>query len=186
MRYLIAGLGNIGDEYANTRHNAGFIALDFIAEKENLIFESKRYCFVAKHRLKNRLLYFAKPATYMNNSGKAIRYWLNYLQIPISSLLVIVDDLALPSGTIRLRSKGGDGGHNGLSNIIENLGTDAFTRLRIGIGSEFSKGKQIDYVLGEWEKDELAAFKPKLPVIYEVVKNFVFEGVDRTMSKFNE
>ena len=186
MRYLVAGLGNAGEEYNNTRHNAGFFALDYISVRENLTFESARYCFISKHRFKNRLIYFIKPTTYMNNSGKAVRYWLNYLQLPLSSLLVVVDDIALPTGTIRLRPRGGDGGHNGLNNIIYYLGTEDFARLRIGIGDVFSKGRQVDYVLGEWEKEELEIFNPKLPVIYNAIINFALEGVEKTMSKFNE
>lgn len=186
MRYLIAGLGNADEEYTKTRHNAGFMVLDYISEKERLIFEPARYCFIVKHRIKNKLIYFIKPTTYMNNGGKAVRYWLNYLQLPIANLLVIVDDIALPTGKIRLKAKGSDGGHNGLNSIIYHLGTEEFARLRIGIGDEFSRGRQVDFVLGEWEDEELDIFKPKLPLIYKAVKNFVLEGVEKTMSKFNE
>lgn len=186
MKYLVAGLGNAGLEYAGSRHNAGFLALDYIAEKHNLVFETARYCFISRYKVKNRQICLIKPTTYMNLSGKAVRYWLRKLELTPDKLLVIVDDIALPPGMIRLRKKGSDGGHNGLLNIIYELQTEEFARLRIGIGNEFSKGRQVDYVLGEWESEELDVIKAKLPRIEELVSNFVLEGADRTMSKFNE
>lgn len=186
MKYLVAGLGNAGLEYANSRHNAGFLALDYIAEKHELVFDTARYCFKTQFRVKNRQITLIKPTTYMNLSGKAVRYWLRKLELTPDKLLVIVDDIALPLGMLRIRHKGSDGGHNGLLNIIYELQTEEFARLRIGIGNEFSKGRQVDYVLGDWEPAELDVIKAKLPRLDEAVSNFVLEGVERTMSKFNE
>lgn len=186
MKYLVAGLGNVGVEYANTRHNAGFLALDFIAQKHNLVFDPARLCFFSQYKVKNRHIYLIKPTTFMNLSGKAVKYWLKKLEIPTEQLLVLVDDIALPLGMIRIRQKGSDGGHNGLTDIIAELQTDEFARLRIGIGSEFSKGRQVDFVLGEWESAEMELIKTKLPKIADAVNNFALEGIHRTMSKFNE
>ncbi len=185
MKYLIVGLGNIGPEYQNTRHNIGFRVLDAFAKASNAVFEDMRYGAVATVKLKGRTLILLKPNTYMNLSGKAVRYWMQKEKIDLSNLLVVVDDLALPFGTIRLRSKGSDGGHNGLKSINQLLGTQAYTRLRFGIGDNFPKGRQVDYVLGEWSDGE----EERLPAMFkhcgEVIENFVFIGVDKSMSLFN-
>ena len=154
MKYLIVGLGNIGPEYQNTRHNIGFRVLDAFVKASNAVFEDMRYGAVATVKLKGRTLILLKPNTYMNLSGKAVSYWMQKEKIDLSNLFVVVDDLALPFGTIRLRSKGSDGGHNGLKSINQLLGTQAYTRLRFGIGDNFSKGRQVDYVLGEWSDGE--------------------------------
>lgn len=185
MRYLLAGLGNIGPEYHNTRHNIGFSILDRFAQKEGFVFEPSRYGDIGKKRIKNRVFFSIKPSTYMNNSGKAIRYWLNELKIPSENLLVVVDDLALPFGQIRLRSKGSDGGHNGLKSIIELVGSQDFNRLRFGIGDQFSKGRQVDYVLGEWDEDELKNLQNHIDRSLDAIKSFAFEGIGKAMTKFN-
>ena len=158
MKYLIVGLGNIGPEYQNTRHNIGFKVLDAFAKASNTVFEDMRYGAVATVKLKGRTLILLKPNTYMNLSGKAVSYWMQKEKIELSNLFVVVDDLALPFGTIRLRGKGSDGGHNGLKSINQLLGTQDYTRLRFGIGNEFPKGKQVDYVLGEWSSEEEERF----------------------------
>ena len=185
MKYLIVGLGNIGPEYQNTRHNIGFRVLDAFAKASNAVFEDMRYGAVATVKLKGRTLILLKPSTYMNLSGKAVSYWMQKEKIELSNLFVVVDDLALPFGTIRLRSKGSDGGHNGLKSINQLLGTQDYTRLRFGIGNDFPKGSQVDYVLGEWMDEE----EERLPAMFkhcgEVIENFVFIGVDKTMSLSN-
>lgn len=176
MKYLIVGLGNIGPEYQNTRHNIGFKVLDAFAKASNTVFEDMRYGAVATVKLKGRTLILLKPNTYMNLSGKAVSYWMQKEKIELSNLFVVVDDLALPFGTIRLRGKGSDGGHNGLKSINQLLGTQDYARLRFGIGNEFPKGKQVDYVLGEWSSEE----EERLPVMLkhcgEVIENFIFIG----------
>jgi peptidyl-tRNA hydrolase, PTH1 family len=185
MKYLIAGLGNIGPEYADTRHNIGFMVLDKFAEKDKLLFESKRYAWRCEFRFKGRTFILIKPTTYVNLSGKAIIYWLKKENIPDENLLVIADDIALPLGTLRLRKKGGAGGHNGLTSIIEHLGTDEFVRLRIGAGNEFPLGYQIKYVLGEWTQEEKKILLPKLDISTDIIKSFGTIGIDRTMNAFN-
>ena len=185
MKYLIAGLGNIGREYANTRHNIGFEVLDALAGASNIFFEDRRYGFITEYRFKGRILYLLKPNTYVNLSGKAVNYWLNKLNITLSELLVIVDDLALPLGTIRLRRSGSDGGHNGLRNIIEVMGDSNFARLRFGIGNDFGYGGQVDYVLGEWTEDEKAVLKEKIPQCAELIRSFATAGIELTMNKYN-
>lgn len=176
MKYLIAGLGNIGDEYANTRHNIGFIVLDAFTRLSGVSFQSGRYADVTRLRVKNKTLVLIKPTTYMNLSGKAIRYWLDAEKIPLENLLVIVDDIALPPGQLRLRMKGGPGGHNGLISIIETLETEEFARLRFGIGNDFAKGFQTEYVLGKWTKAEEELLVPKIGEAVEMIKTFVFTG----------
>ena len=173
MKYLIAGLGNIGNEYANTRHNIGFIVLDALVKLSGVSFESGRYADIARVRVKNKSLILIKPSTYMNLSGKAVRYWLETEKIPVENLLVVVDDIALPSGQLRMRMKGGDGGHNGLSSIIETLETEEFSRLRFGIGNDFPKGYQTEYVLGKFTADEEVALAPKIVEAVEMIKSFV-------------
>jgi len=158
MKYLIAGLGNIGEEYANTRHNIGFMILDALAGASNLVFDpNRRYGSIAEFKFKGRNFILLKPSTYMNLSGNAIRYWLQKENIELANLLVIVDDLALPFGSIRIRAKGSDAGHNGLKHISEILGTDQYARVRFGIGNQFEKGRQVDYVLSEWTNEEKEA-----------------------------
>jgi PTH1 family peptidyl-tRNA hydrolase len=173
MKYLIAGLGNIGDEYANTRHNIGFTVLDALTRLSGISFQSGRYADIARMKIKNKSLVLIKPSTYMNLSGKAVRYWLEAEKIPLENLLVVVDDIALPPGQLRLRMKGGPGGHNGLISIIETLETDEFARLRFGIGNDFAKGFQTEYVLGKWTKGEEEIIIPKLPEAVEMIKAFV-------------
>lgn len=185
MKYLIVGLGNIGPEYADTRHNIGFIVADALAEKGKTSFSSGRYGDMAKMKYRSRILLVLKPSTYMNLSGNAIKYWLNKEKIPVENLLVITDDLALPLGSIRLKAKGGDGGHNGLSSIIAELGTQNFNRLRIGIGDDFAKGYQVDYVLGKWTNQEIELVKPKIKTAVDTITSFVTIGINRTMSLFN-
>ncbi len=152
MKYLITGLGNIGDEYDGTRHNIGFRVLDALAKASNTAFEDKRYGFVAHTRVKNAELVLLKPSTFMNLSGNAVRYWLQQEKIPIENLLVIVDDLSLPVGAIRMKTSGSDGGHNGLKNIAQMLGTEKYNRLKFGIGNDYPRGGQVDFVLGKFNK----------------------------------
>jgi PTH1 family peptidyl-tRNA hydrolase len=185
MKYLIAGLGNIGAEYANTRHNIGFTVLDALARDAGISFSPDRYASKAVSRHKGKTLVLIKPSTYMNLSGKAVRYWLDKEKIPLENLLVIVDDIALPLGLLRLKTKGGDGGHNGLASLIEVLGTEEFTRLRFGIGGDFPKGYQVDYVLGEWSREEEEIFIPRIPAAIEIIKSFVTIGPDKTMTAYN-
>lgn len=185
MKYLIAGLGNIGDEYAHTRHNIGFDILDALAKASNICFEDKRYGSVVEYKLKGRIFILLKPSTYMNLSGKAVHYWMQKENIPIENLLVILDDLALPLGTLRLRSKGSDGGHNGLKNINEILGRTDYARLRFGISDNFAKGKQVDYVLSRWNNEEVKILSERIPVAVEIIKSFGLSGVHVTMNQFN-
>ena len=185
MKYLIVGLGNIGAEYANTRHNIGFMMLDRLAADENLVFADKRYGFVTEYKHKGRIFVLLKPSTYMNLSGRAVNYWLQKENIEPDRLLVLVDDIALPFGTIRIRGKGSDGGHNGLRNIIDVLGTRNYARLRFGIGNEFSQGRQIDYVLGEWEDEEKNALPERLKTTSDIIRSFGTIGLELTMTFFN-
>jgi peptidyl-tRNA hydrolase, PTH1 family len=173
MKYLIAGLGNIGDEYAGTRHNIGFDVVEALARLSGVSFQTGRYADVARLKIKNKTLILIKPSTYMNLSGKAVRYWLETEKIPVENLLVIVDDIALPPGQLRLRMKGGPGGHNGLISIIETLETEEFARLRFGIGNDFAKGYQTEYVLGKWTKAEEELLIPKVGEAVEMIKTFV-------------
>jgi len=186
MKYLIAGLGNIGAEYANTRHNIGFVVADAFAFDRKAEFASGRYASIAKASLKGRTFVIIKPTTFMNLSGKAVRYWMTKEEILPENILVIVDDLALPFGSLRLRKKGSDGGHNGLINIIEEIGTSDFTRLRIGIGADFAKGYQVDYVLSQWTKEEEKILLPKINTAVDIIKSFALAGIDRTMNLFNK
>ncbi len=185
MKYLIVGLGNIGDEYSNTRHNIGFIVADAVAQHFKTSFAVGRLASIATFSFKGRQVVLIKPNTYMNLSGKAVKYWLTKEKILPENCLVIVDDLAIPLGTLRLRKKGSDGGHNGLISIIENLGTTEFPRLRIGIGNDFAKGYQVDYVLARWTKEEEKVLLPKIEQSVDIVKNFTTVGIDRTMNLFN-
>ena len=185
MKYLIVGLGNIGDEYAFTRHNIGFDILDAFAKASNICFQDGRYAFSCEAKYKGRTLVLIKPTTYMNLSGKAVNYWLQKERIPLENLLVLVDDLAIPFGTLRLRPKGGDGGHNGLKNIQETLMTQNYARLRFGIGDQFYKGQQVDYVLSKWSKEESAKLTERFEIAGEIIKSFVTTGLERTMTAYN-
>lgn len=185
MKYLIVGLGNIGPEYEQTRHNIGFMVADFIAEKKNSEFTNNRLANIALYREKGRETYILKPTTYMNLSGKSVNYWLNSLKIPIDQMLIITDDLALPFGTIRLKSIGSGGGHNGLGNIEETLNSREYPRLRFGIGSDFAKGKQVDYVLSRFSDAEQLLLEEKIEQAANAVHSFIFEGLDKTMNRFN-
>lgn len=186
MKYLIAGLGNIGAEYKNTRHNVGFRILDALSEASNIVFEDKRYGFIAEYRFKSRTFILLKPTTYVNLSGRAVNYWLKKENIQVENLLVLVDDIALPFGTIRLRAKGSDGGHNGLRSISDILGTNEYPRLRFGIGDNFHKGFQVDYVLSEWTKEEVNHLPEKLETCIDIIRNFGTIGLDATMNLFNK
>jgi PTH1 family peptidyl-tRNA hydrolase len=185
MKYLIAGLGNIGAEYANTRHNVGFDVLDQMAREKDLEFEDKRYGAVCQYKFKGRVFILLKPSTYVNLSGRAINYWMQKEKIPLSNLLVIVDDLALPFGSLRLKPKGGDAGHNGLKNIQNIFGHTNYARLRFGIGNEFSRGQQVDYVLGRWEDAEKQQLNDRIKVGIQMIKSFGTIGTARTMNQFN-
>ncbi len=186
MKYLIAGLGNIGSEYKNTRHNIGFQILDALAGVSNICFNDKRYGFVAEYKYKARTFILLKPTTYMNLSGRAVAYWLQKENIELSNLLVLVDDLALPFGTIRVRAKGGAGGHNGLENINQVLGRNDYARLRFGIGDNFHKGFQVDYVLGEWDREETKELPEKIDTCIEIINSFGTIGTERTMNFYNK
>ncbi|MBK7133171.1 MAG: aminoacyl-tRNA hydrolase [Bacteroidales bacterium] len=186
MKYLIVGLGNIGEEYKNTRHNIGFTVLDAMAMASNIFFTDKRYGAVCQMKYKGRELILLKPSTYMNLSGNSVNYWLKKENIPVENMLVIVDDLALPTGTIRMRPKGSDGGHNGLAHISSILATTEYPRIRIGIGNGFSKGKQVDYVLGTWSADEKKIMDDRVSIVVEMIKSFAFTGLERTMTAFNK
>ncbi len=186
MKYLIAGLGNIGLEYANTRHNIGFVVADALANDLKGKFETGRLASVTKLKYKGRTLVVIKPTTYMNLSGKAIKYWMEKEKIPIKNLLVVLDDIALDPGVLRLKAKGGDAGHNGLTDSIEKLGTNEFPRLRFGIGKDFARGYQVDYVLGQWSSKEVKTMIPRVETAVEVIKSFVSIGIERTMNLFNK
>ena len=186
MKYLIVGLGNIGDEYRNTRHNIGFKILDAFAGASNISFETARYGDVTRCRLKNKQLVLLKPSTYMNLSGNAVRYWKEKEGIEIENILVVVDDLALPFGAIRIKGSGSDSGHNGLKNIAELLGTQNYPRLRFGIGNDFPRGTQIDYVLGNFTLDERQKLTVRIDVAVDAIKEFVLAGIQRAMCNFNK
>jgi len=186
LKYLLAGLGNIGPEYANTRHNAGFLVLDALASDLKTSFETGRHANIARAQVKGRQLILIKPNTYMNLSGKAVKYWLDKEEIPQENLLVIFDDLDLDTGVLRMRLKGSGGTHNGMNHIIETLGNSDFTRLRVGIGKDFAKGFQVDYVLGQWTTAEEKIMLEKIPLAVEMVKSFIFAGAQRTMNQYNK
>lgn len=184
-KFLVVGLGNIGDKYHNTRHNIGFKILDYLAKKEEATFETVKLGDVTTIKVKGRILILLKPSTYMNLSGKAVKYWLEKEKIPLSNLLVITDDLNLPFGTLRLKTKGSDGGHNGLKDIQDKLQTTKYNRFRFGISDAFSKGRQVDYVLGEWNEEENSKLDERLETSAELVKSFALAGVNNTMNQFN-
>jgi PTH1 family peptidyl-tRNA hydrolase len=184
-KYLIVGLGNIGAEYVNTRHNIGFKILDHFARKEGINFETVKLGALAEFKFKGRTFLFLKPNTYMNLSGKAVQYWIDKEKIPLENILVITDDLNLSFGTIRIRQKGSDGGHNGLKNINLVLNTQNYARFRFGISDEFKKGKQVDYVLGDWDDTEKTALPERLELAAEIIKSFGTAGLENTMTAFN-
>jgi PTH1 family peptidyl-tRNA hydrolase len=186
MKYLIVGLGNIGDDYSDTRHNIGFTVLDALAKASNTSFIDKRYGSVVTIKFRGRDLILLKPSTFMNLSGNAVRYWLQNENISVENLLVIVDDIALPLGSFRMRPKGSDGGHNGLSHITTVLATDEYARIRIGIGNNFRHGSQVEYVLGTWDKEEKKILDERIPVIIEMIRSFVTAGLELTMTSFNK
>lgn len=185
MKYLIVGLGNIGSEYAATRHNIGFMTLDAFAEASNVSFATERYGDVARMRLKNKQLVLLKPSTYMNLSGNAVRYWLQKEGIPEERLLVVVDDIALPFGAIRIKERGSDAGHNGLKHIAQMLGNANYARLRFGIGGDFPRGAQVDYVLGRFPAEEQAELPARVEVACEAIREYVLAGPQAAMCKFN-
>ena len=184
-KYLIAGLGNIGAEYVNTRHNIGFKVLERLAQQEGLDFATAKLGSVAEYKLKGRTLILLKPNTYMNLSGKAIKYWLDKENIPLENLLAVTDDLNLPFGTIRIKGKGSDGGHNGLKSIQQVLNSADYARFRFGISDDFKKGQQVNYVLGEWDEEEKAKLPERLDMAAEAIKSFALAGLGNTMSSFN-
>ncbi len=185
MKHLIAGLGNIGDEYKNTRHNVGFMVLDAAAAASGIVFKDSRYGSVASMRHKNAELILLKPSTFMNLSGNAVRYWLQKEKIELGNLLVITDDIAIPTGSIRLRAAGSAGGHNGLTSISEVLGTDQYARLRVGIGNDFPRGGQVNYVLGQWSPGELMVLEKRIPLAVEIMISFALAGCELTMTAYN-
>ena len=186
MKYLIVGLGNIGPDYHETRHNSGFMVVDRLAAAAGLTWDDRRYGFVTTLSVKGQQLVLLKPSTFMNLSGNAVRYWMQKENIPLKRVLVIVDDLALPTGTLRLKPKGSDGGHNGLRNIADVLGTQNFARLRFGIGNEFPRGGQVDYVLSGFTEEEWKILPERLDRAGEMVKSFCLAGIAITMNQFNK
>jgi PTH1 family peptidyl-tRNA hydrolase len=185
MKYLIVGLGNIGPEYQDTRHNIGFTILDALARASNVFFEDKRYGFVTQVKLKGRTLVLLKPSTFMNLSGHALRYWMQKEKIEIENVLVLVDDIALPFGTLRLKPQGSDAGHNGLKNIQDILGHNTYARLRFGIGNDFPRGYQVDYVLGKWDAEEQKLLPERVEKAIEMIKSFCLAGMQLTMTQYN-
>lgn len=185
MKYLIVGLGNIGPEYQDTRHNIGFTILDALARASNVFFEDKRYGFVTQVKLKGRTLVLLKPSTFMNLSGHALRYWMQKEKIEIENVLVLVDDIALPFGTLRLKPQGSDAGHNGLKNIQDILGHNTYARLRFGIGNDFPKGYQVEYVLGKWDEEEQKLLPERVDKAIEMIKSFCLAGMQLTMTQYN-
>ncbi|MDC6366126.1 MULTISPECIES: aminoacyl-tRNA hydrolase [Flavobacteriaceae] len=184
-KFLIVGLGNIGSEYDETRHNIGFKVLNFLAEQESFTFESAKLGSVATFKHKGKSVLCLKPSTYMNLSGKAVKYWMEKEKIPLDNVLIITDDINLPFGTIRLKTKGSDGGHNGLKDIQNVLQSSKYNRFRFGVGSEFSKGRQVEHVLGKWNTEEKAAMPERLQKAAELIRSFVFSGAKNTMNQFN-
>lgn len=184
-KFLVAGLGNIGEKYANTRHNIGFSILEQLANEEGFSFEDARLGAIATFKYKGKAVLCLKPSTYMNLSGKAVKYWMNHEKIPMENILIVTDDINLPFGTLRLKAKGSDGGHNGLKDIQNVLQTTKYHRFRFGVGSEFSKGKQVDYVLGTWNEAEEKTLKERLEKSTQLIRSFVFAGPKNTMNQFN-
>ena len=185
MKYLTVGLGNIGPQSQDTRHNIGFTILDALARASNVFFEDKRYGFVTQVKLKGRTLVLLKPSTFMNLSGHALRYWMQKEKIEIENVLILVDDIALPFGTLRLKPQGSDAGHNGLKNIQDILGHNTYARLRFGIGNNFPKGYQVEYVLGRWDEEEQKLLPERVDKAIEMIKSFCLAGMQLTMTQFN-
>jgi len=185
MKYLIAGLGNIGSEYQGTRHNIGFEILDVLASASGIFFEQQRHAFVTELRYRGKTFILIKPTTYMNLSGKAVHYWMQHEKIPIDRILIATDDLALPFGKIRMKGKGSDGGHNGLKHIQQTLGTNQYARLRFGIGDQFSKGRQVDFVLGQWTAEEQQSLNERITLAKDAILSFGTIGIQYTMNAFN-
>jgi len=185
MKFLVVGLGNIGPEYKNTRHNIGFKILDAFSEASNFSFDPDRLAYKGVARFKGRTLICIKPTTFMNLSGKAVNYWMQIEKIPLENVLVVTDDIAIPFGTLRLKTKGSDGGHNGLKDIQNTLGTNVYSRLRFGIGDEFKRGRQVDFVLSDWSEGELISLPERIEKSIEMIRSFVTIGAERTMSAFN-
>lgn len=185
MKYLIVGLGNIGDEYRNTRHNIGFMILDALAEASNISFSTERYGDIGRGRIKNQEVILLKPSTYMNLSGNAVRYWKTQENIDLDNILVIVDDLSLPLGAIRIKQRGSDAGHNGLKNIAQMLGTEAYPRLKFGIGNEFPRGTQVNYVLGNFHADDLPFLRERIAIADDAIKECILAGIGNAMCKYN-
>ncbi|MDP4276816.1 MAG: aminoacyl-tRNA hydrolase [Bacteroidota bacterium] len=186
MHFLIVGLGNIGAEYQHTRHNIGFDILDNLASDAGLLFSERRYGAVGDMKLKGHVLTLLKPSTYMNLSGNAVRYWMQAEKIPLENLLIVVDDLALPFGSLRLRPGGSDAGHNGLKNIQELLGTQNYARLRFGIGNNYTRGHQVDFVLSGWSPEDLETLPERVDLAGEIIKSFCLSGIQRTMNDYNK
>jgi len=186
MKYLIVGLGNIGEEYKDTRHNIGFTILDAMALASNTVFNDVRYGAVSRIKYKGRDLILLKPSTYVNLSGNAVDYWLKKEKIAVENLLIVADDLNIPLGSIRMRHKGSDGGHNGLAHIIALLGTNEFPRIRFGVGNGFRKGSQVEFVLGTWNRDERKIVDERINVVIDMIRSFAFVGTDLTMTAFNK
>ena len=185
MKYLIVGLGNICSEYENTRHNIGFKTLDALAKASNVVCSPNRYADTTTLKFKGRTLLLVKPSTYMNLRGKAVNYYMQSEKIPLERVLIVTDDLALPFGALRLKGKGSDGGHNGLKHINQILGTQNYARLRFGVGNEFAKGKQVDYVLGEWSSEENDQLAERLEMVQKIITSFTVNTLGRVMSDFN-
>ncbi|MBR4505533.1 MAG: aminoacyl-tRNA hydrolase [Bacteroidales bacterium] len=185
-KYLIAGLGNVGAEYEGTRHNAGFMVVDALAKEADAKWTLERHAYRTEVRHKGRVLVLIKPTTYMNLSGKAVRHWLQAEKVELENLMVVVDDLALDPGVIRIKKQGAAGGHNGLTDIETCLGTQNYNRLRVGVGQEFGRGQQVDYVLGRFSDEQAAALEPALKTACDAVRCFVTQGIDRTMNLYNK
>jgi PTH1 family peptidyl-tRNA hydrolase len=186
MKYLIAGLGNVGTEYHETRHNIGFMILDALAKASNVVFTDMRYGATALLSIKGQQALLLKPSTFMNLSGLAVRYYMQKEKIPLENILIVTDDIALPFGTLRLKSKGSDAGHNGLKHIAGTLGTQEYARLRFGIGNAFPRGRQIDYVLGKFDNEDFQTIDERMQTAGEIIKSFCLAGVDITMNQFNK
>lgn len=184
-KYLIVGLGNVGAEYEGTRHNAGFMVVDALAKEADAQWTLERHAYRTEVRHKGRVLVLIKPTTFMNLSGKAVKYWLQAEKVDLTNLLVVVDDLALDPGIIRIKKQGAAGGHNGLTDIEEHLGTQAYNRMRMGVGADFGRGHQVDYVLGRFSDEQAAAFEPAIKTACDAVRCFVTQGIDRTMNLYN-
>ena len=186
MKFLIAGLGNIGTEYDSTRHNIGFDIADVLVMKNNQVFRQDRLAYISEFKWKGRQMIVIKPTTYMNLSGKAVKYWMDKENIPLEQILVVIDEIALPLGTLRMKGSGSDGGHNGLKSVQESLQTTQYPRLRFGVGNDFPRGMQSEYVLGRWTKEEFETVKEKVLTSVEMIESFVFRGIQQTMNQYNK